>query len=143
MKTKLEALTLNKDLQLNKKYKDIIISAENGRYSYFDYSKDVIQNIANNNLSDIDWEDCAYLLQALFPQYLICSGLFDSFLMFEIENGKRSDPPKYFYKDLQSFLNNGEGKTQYNYLGNEIIDLFKANGIRYNSEWDKLQNKDV
>lgn len=133
-------LTLNKNLTINEEYKKIITSAEKCRYSYFDYSKEKVQEIANKNLNDLKYTDAATLVQALFPQYLICSGLVDSFLMFEIKNGVRQDPPKYCYMHLDSFLNNDK-KAKLNNLTSEIIDLFKSNNIKYNKHWDMLLEK--
>lgn len=139
MKIKLEKINLNKDLTLNEEYKNVITSAEKGRYSYFDYSKEKIEEIAKMNINDIKWKDTAYLVQALFPQYLIYSGLFDSFLMFEIKNNVRKDPPKYFYRNLISYLNNNK-EVKVNYLGDEIINLFEVNNIKYDTSWNILLN---
>lgn len=132
-----EALILNKKLEIDEEAKKIIITAEGGRYLYFDYTKEKIQEIALKNLDDIKRKDANILVQALFPKYLICDGLFDNFLMFEIKNNKRVDPPKYCYYDLTSYLNNNK-ELKFNYLAFEIIDLFKANNIQYNEQWNKL-----
>ena len=139
-KKQLEQLKLNKDLTINEEYKRVITSAERGRYSYYDYSKEKAQEIAKKDLKDLTYTNAATLVQALFPQYLICSGLFDSFLMFKIKNGVRQDPPKYYYRDLNSFLNNDKG-AKLNHLATEIIDLFKTNNIEYNKQWDKFLEK--
>jgi hypothetical protein len=132
-----EELKLNKDLTINEEYKKVITEADSGRYSYFDFTKEKLQEIALKDLKDLKYNDAATLVQALYPQYLICSGLFDCFLMFEIKKGVRVDPPKYYYGDLQSYLNNDK-KTKFNYLAAEIIDLFKNNNIEYNQDWHKL-----
>lgn len=132
-----EALLLNKKLEMDEEAKRIITTAEGGRYSYFDYTKEKIQEIALKNLDDIERNDADILVQALFPKYLICGGLFDCFLMFEIKKNRRIDPPKYCYCDLTSYLNNDD-KLKFNYLAFEIVDLFKANDIQYNEQWNKL-----
>lgn len=132
-----EALFLNKKLEMDEEAKRIITTAEGGRYSYFDYTKEKIQEIALKNLDDIKRIDANILVQALFPKYLICGGLFDNFLMFEIKNNRRADPPKYCYYDLTSYLNNNN-EVKFNYLASEIIDLFKVNDIQYNEQWNKL-----
>ena len=132
-----EELKLNKDLTINEEYKKVITEAERGRYNYFDFSKEKIQEIALKDLKDLKYNDAACLVQALYPQYLIGSGLFDGFLMFEIKKGVRVDPPKYCYGNLTSYLNNDK-KTKFNYLAAEIIDLFKNNNIEYNQDWHKL-----
>lgn len=129
-----EKLILNKKLEINEEAKNIITNA---RYSYFDYTKEKIQEIANKNLEDLKHKDACVLVQALFPNYLICGGLFDAFLMFEIEDNKRVDPPKYCYSNLTSYLDNNK-KLKFNHLASEIIDLFETNNIQYNEEWHKL-----
>ena len=137
-----EELKLNKDLTINEEFKKIITEADNGRYSYFDFTKEKIQEIALKDLNDLKYDDAVTLVQALYPQYLICSGLIDCFLMFEIKKGVRVDPPKYYYCDLRSYLNNDK-KTKFNHLATEIIDLFKNNNIDYNQDWHQLlQNKE-
>lgn len=139
---KLEKLTLNKELNINNQLKEVIITAEKGRYSYFDFNKDVIEKIAQKSLAkdDLKVTDCFYLVQALFPQYLVCSGLFDCFLLFEIKNNYRVDPPIYYYHNLSAYLNNNEN-CKYNRLVDEIIDLFKKNNIKYHEDWDKYLKK--
>ena len=132
-----EALLLNKKLEIDEEAKRIITTAEGGRYEYFDYTKEKIQEIASKNLDDIKMIDADVLVQALFPKYLICGGLFDCFLMFEIKKNRRADPPKYCYSDLTSYLNNDK-ESKFNYLASEIIDLFKVNDIQYNEQWNKL-----
>lgn len=136
-KTITEELKLNKNLVIDEKHKKVITDAEGGRYAYFDFTKDKIQEIAKKDLSELKLNDTFYLVQALFPEYLISSGLFDCFLMFKIKNGVRVDPPKYCYRNLQSYLNN-DTESKFNYLAGEIIDLFKNNGIDYNQNWNKL-----
>ena len=133
MKKELKELVLNKELIINESHKKTICSAEGGRYYYFDFTKEKISEIAQKNFSELEMEDGFYLVQALFPEYLICSGLFDCFVIFEIQNGVRQDPPKYFFRDLISYLNN---HTNFNLLCDEIIDLFKKNNIPYHYGWD-------
>lgn len=133
----LKALTLNKKLEIDEEAKKIITTAEKNRYTYWDYTKEKIEQIASKNLNDLKITDAFVLVQALFPKYLVCSGLFDCFLMFEIKNNKRFDPPKYYYANLTSYLNNNN-ELKFNYLASEIIDLFKVNNIDYNKQWDKI-----
>lgn len=130
----LTKLNLNKSLEINEKYKQIITTAERGRYSYFDYDKESVQAVAKKNIKDVRLVDCFILAQALFPEYLICSGLIDSFLMFEIKNNNRVDPPKYYYSSLASYLNNNK-EVQANFLIDEVIDLFDKNDIECDSSW--------
>lgn len=129
-------LILNKELVVNEEYKKVITSAEEGSYEYYDFSKEKVQEIAIKNINNLTYYDACVLVQALFPKYLICSGLLDSFLMFEIKNNERKDPPKYCYYNLVNYLNNDK-ESKVNLLISEIIDLFKANNIQYHETWDK------
>lgn len=131
---KITKLNLNKSLEINEEYKKIITSAEKGRYSYFDYDRESVQAVAKKNIKDVKQVDCFILVQALFPEYLICSGLIDCFLMFEIKNNYRVDPPKYYYSTLGSFLNNNK-EVQANFLIDEIMDLFDKNNIECDNSW--------
>lgn len=136
-----EELVLNKNLKMNDDLKKIITSAENGKYDYFDYSNEIIQKIALiNDENDFTVQNLRPIIQALFPKYLICSGLFEPFIMFEIKNNVRVDPPKFHYKTLFDFLNNDDTK-QFNKLSDEIRNLFEVNSIRYSSLWEKVFKK--
>lgn len=141
-KKSLKKLNLNKNLEMNEDFKKEITSAEGGRYNYFDYDFQTIEKIAkvDPTTDEFTYNNAATLVQALFPEYLICSGLFDCFVIFKIGNGYRVNPPKYCYSNLASYLNNNETK-KYNLLIEEIIDLFKKNNIAYNKIWDELLNK--
>lgn len=129
---------LNKNLEMNKDFKENIISAENGRYTYYDYDLQTIKDIAkvDPTADEFTYNNAATLVQALFPEYLICSGLFDCFVIFKIGNGYRVNPPKYCYRSLDSYLNNNNEKKD-NLLIEEIVDLFKQNKIIYNKKWDE------
>ena len=139
---KLEVLTLNKELVVDEKLKEVITTAERGRYSYFDYDKETIEKIAQKSLreDELSMNDCFHLVQALFPQYLVCSGLIDCFLLFEIKNNVRIDPPLYCYANLSAYLNNNKD-AKCNRLVEEIIDLFKKNNINYHNDWDDFLKK--
>ena len=141
MKTELKELkelVLNKKLIINENQKKVITSAERGRYTYFDFSKEKITEIAQKPFSELTLLDGFSLVQALFPEYLICSGIFDCFLVFEIKNNKRIDPPKYWFNSFGSYLNN---KTNFNLLCKEIIDLFRKNDISYHYGWDEYAKR--
>ncbi len=128
---------LNKNLEMNKDFKENIISAENGRYIYYDYDLQTIKDIAKvDPQNELTYNNVATLVQVLFPEYLVCSGLFDNFIMFKVKNGRREDSPKYCYRSLDSYLNNNNDKKD-NLLIEEIVDLFKQNNIDYNKIWDE------
>lgn len=131
----MKKLVLNKNLEIDEDAKKIITTAEGGRYRYFDYTKEKVQAVASLTLEELKVEDGFVLVQALFPKYLICNGIFDNFLMFEIKNGKRVDPPKYFCGNLDEYINNDENS---NFLLEEIKDLFEKNEIHYSKDWVDL-----
>lgn len=129
---------LNKNLEMNKDFKENIISAENGRYTYYDYDLQTIKDIAKvNPQTELTYNNAATLVQVLFPEYLVCSGLFDSFIMFKVKDGRRGVSPKYCYRSLDSYLNNNNDKKD-NLLIEEIVDLFKQNNIDYNKMWNEV-----
>lgn len=129
---------INKNLIQNNELKETIVKAENGRYSYFDYDVEIVSEIAKKSIKEVKYKDVRILVQALFPEYLICSGLFDCFLMFRINSdGFRVDPPEYFYADIQSHLNR-DSKNGSKRLIEEIIDLFEKNNIKYDDSWKSI-----
>lgn len=137
-KEKTQAIKLNKDLSIDfSEYKRKITTAENGRYSYFDFSKEAVSEIASKEIDNVSVPELRMLAQALFPEYLQCSGLFDGFLFFEIRSNKRVDPPKYYYCFLSSYLNN-DNKAKVNRLSEEVKDLFEQNGISYSESWKQF-----
>lgn len=137
-KQNIQQIKLNKDLSLDfSEYKKKITSAENARYSYFDFSKEAVSTVASKEIDNVSNSELRMLAQALFPEYLQCSGLFDGFLFFEIRSNKRVDPPKYYYGVLSSYLNNDK-EAKVNRLAEEIKDLFEQNGIAYSESWKQF-----
>lgn len=137
MKNELKELVLNKELIIDESQKKIITTAEGGRYKYFDFTKEKITEIAAKSFIDLTVQDIFYVVQALFPEYLICSGLFDCFIIFEIKDDKRIDHPKYYFRSLDSYLNNND-ELKFNFLAKEIVDLFKKNNIPYHEKWNAI-----
>lgn len=101
MTTKIE---LNKDLSVD--YTEWKKNITSKGYSYYDFSREEVERIAKKNVKEVSGTEIRTLVQALFPQYLQCSGLFDGFLFFEVNNGVRIDPPKYCYATCNSYLDN-------------------------------------
>lgn len=110
---------------LNEEQKQQIIGK---RYGYYNYSEELIISIAKKKISDIDFTDASTLVQAMNPDKLICSGLFDCFLVFECHNGLRVDPPQKAYHNLKD-----------KELVKEIFKFFKDNEIKYDKSWDSLK----
>ncbi len=128
-----EAIETNKDLSIDfSKWKANITKI---RYKYFDFDKEKIEAIAKKNSEDdITDDNFRTIIQALFPQYLLCSGFIDSVIIFIVNNGVREDPPKYYYSDLRAYLNN-DNEAKVNRLSDEIKDLFEKNEIEYSDLW--------
>lgn len=127
-------IVTNKDLSVDyTEWKNNITSK---RYSYYDFSREEVERIAKKNVQEVSNDEIRTLVQALFPQYLQCSGLFDGFLFFDVIDGERVDPPKYFYGTCNSYLNNDD-KAKVNRLIEEIEDLFEQNEIDCSEDWKK------
>ena len=83
------------NLNFNEKDKALIVEAENRRgYVYYEFTEEKIRDVAAKPVQSIEYEDWCCLLQMLYPRGLISSGLFEPFLVFEIVNSRRKDPPK-------------------------------------------------
>lgn len=64
----------NKDLAID--YSEWKKNITSGGYTYFDFSRDEVERIAKKNVKEVSTVEIRTLAQALFPQYLQCSGLF-------------------------------------------------------------------
>ncbi len=122
----------NKDLAID--YSEWKKNITSGGYTYFDFSRDEVERIAKKNVKEVSTVEIRTLAQALFPQYLQCSGLFDGFLFFDVFCGERIDPPKYCYATCSSYLNNND-RVKVNRLIDEIEDLFEQNEIDCSDDW--------
>lgn len=69
-------------------------------YSYYDFNEQSVREIASKHAKDVTGHEWYSLVQMLYPKNLITSGLFDAFLVFDIINRKRKDPPKEYWNDL-------------------------------------------
>ncbi len=129
----IKKLKVSYDLEVKEENKKHV---EAKRYSYCDFSKSQIEKLAQTNtkeLNDIRLVNRA--VQALFPDKMIAGGLFDSFLVFEIEDGERTGEPIYFFRTLASRVNNSKNRE---FLIEMLIDLFKENKIEYHKSWDEV-----
>lgn len=115
-------------------YKRMIESAN---YHYYDFSKQEVIEIADKDIFQISNHEIRMLIQALFPEYIQCSGIFNNFIFFEVRANRRLDPPKYYYGDMTSYLNNDD-KSKVNRLAEEVKDLFEQNGISYSESWKQF-----
>jgi hypothetical protein len=64
----------------------------------------------------------------LYPENLICSGLFDAFLVFDIINATRKDPPKEAYANLTTTVKKSA-------LLERIIAALNEGGIEPHESW--------
>lgn len=138
----MEKLNLNKNLQMNKDFKEKIESLgpiEGIKYHYYDYDFQTIEKIAKINpiSDDLSYTKEATLVQVLFPKYIISANESNDFVIID---PNEPESPKYCYTYIGSYLNNNYSK-KYNLLIKEIIDLFKVNNIDYNKKWDRLFDK--
>lgn len=133
---KTEQIQLNKNLDLD--FEIFKANITKKRYDYYDFSREKVQEIANKDIGEVGG-DVRILVQALFPQHLQCSGLFDGFILFNVVDGVRIDPPVYWYHSCSSYLNN-DNKAKVNRLADEIKDLFESNGIQYSEGWKEYFN---
>ena len=131
---KIKTVQIETNRDLTQDFSDSKQKIENARYRYYDYSRDKILEIVSKDIRAVEDHEIREIVQALFPDYLICSGLFDGILLFEIRNGTRVDPPKYFYRNLSAYLNNDE-KSKVNRLKDEIKSMLEQNEIPYHDSW--------
>ena len=122
----------NKDLSID--YSEWKKNITSKRYSYYDFDRDKVESIAKKAVNEVSNDEIRTLVQALFPQYLQCSGFIDAFLFFDVINGVRIDPPKYYYGNCNSYLNN-DSAANVNRLIEEIEDLFEQNEIDCSEDW--------
>lgn len=74
---------------------------ESGRYKYYDFTEEIVQNIVSKQINDVENTEWRILLQMLYPRNMIGSGLFQPILIFKIsKNGKRVDPPLEAYDSI-------------------------------------------
>lgn len=116
--------------------KERILKAENNRgYVYYDFTEQSCKDAAEKPLKEVADNEWYMLVQMLFPQNLICSGIIDSFLIFEIkggatlESGKRKDPPLRFWPNLTRANSKSE------VLLKMIVDHLTENGVSVHETW--------
>lgn len=91
---------------MNYKEEDKQLIENTGKYIYYDFTEEKIKNIVAKDMQEVTNEEWRTLIQMLYPQNLICSGLLQPILIFDItKNGKRKDPPKEAYNSLDDMEN--------------------------------------
>lgn len=123
---KIENLTFKEE---NKK---IIVEEKEHNYNYYEYTPDMILAIVKKNPEEVENDEWRALIQALYPDSLICSGLFQPLLLFHIKNGLRVDPPYLAFNNLNEY--NEKIKSS---LFEKICDFLIDSGIELNDVWLK------
>lgn len=119
---------------INEEFKKKIETAENNRgYVYYDFSPEMVERVIATPLENVTNGELRGLIQMIYPDKLICSGLIDSVLIFEIVKGARKDPPLYYYSDMCS-------PSECKKIKGEVLFIKILNYIREkkpNAEFDK------
>lgn len=125
------------EMNYNLKNKALICEAENRRgYTYYEFTEATVKNIASKEAASVEDGEWRSLLQMLYPDKLICSGLFEAFLVFEIRNGRRKDPPQEHWGNLVTAGSDGV-------LLERFISALAEHGIKVHESWrEALQGKD-
>ncbi len=86
-------------LNFNIENKNII--EKSNRYSYYDFTDVQIKNVISKDIYDVSNKEWRMLIQMIYPENMIGSGLFQPILIFEIKkNGERKDPPIAAYNGI-------------------------------------------
>lgn len=116
-------------LNYSEENKRTIAEAENGRgYAYYVFTEEAVKAIAAKEAMSVEGTEWRSLLQMLYPDKLICSGLFEPLLIFEIKNGRRKDPPEEHWSDLVTPGSDGV-------LLERFISALAEHGIEAHESW--------
>ena len=122
-------------LNYSEENKRTITEAENHRgYSYYEFTEEAVRAIAAKEVVDVEDSEWRSLLQMLYPDKLICSGLFEPLLVFEIRNGRRKDPPQEHWGSLVRPGSDGV-------LLERFIDALDEHGIKVHKSWCAVLQK--
>ena len=124
------------EMNYNPKNKALICEAENHRgYIYYEFTEASLKFIAAKEVTSVEYSEWCSLLQTLYPDKLICSGLFELFLVFEIKNGCRKDPPQEHWGNLVTPGSDG-------ILLERFIAALREHGIKVHESWyETLERK--
>nr|DAT05006.1 MAG TPA: hypothetical protein [Caudoviricetes sp.] len=109
---------------------------ESGRYKYYDFTEEIVQNIVSKQINDVENTEWRILLQMLYPRNMIGSGLFQPILIFKIsKNGKRVDPPLEAYDSINDLKED-------TCLLFKIIEHIEQNSkLKIHNSWYKAKEK--
>ena len=117
---------MNKEILTFKEENKQIITGEcRHNYTYYEYTPEIIQKIVNKHPNDLSNDEWRTLIQMLYPDSLICSGLIQPILLFHIKDKYRVDPPYLAFNsivDKNKKINCTLYEKIYNFLlENEVV----------------------
>lgn len=120
-------------MNYKKEDKELIESAN---YQYYDFTDEIIKKIVSKEMKDVSNEEWRTLIQMLYPQNMVGSGLFQPIIIFRIsKKGKRVDPPIEAYNSLDDIQNG-------TCLFNRIIDHIEKNSnIKIDESFYKFKER--
>lgn len=109
---------------------------ESGRYRYYDFTEEIVENIVSKYINDVENTEWRILLQMLYPRNMIGSGLFQPILIFKIsKSGKRADPPLEAYNSIDDLKED-------TCLLFKIIEHIEQNSkLKIHNSWYKAKEK--
>lgn len=109
---------------------------ESGRYKYYDFTEEIVENIVSKYINDVENTEWRILLQMLYPRNMIGSGLFQPILIFKIsKSGKRVDPPLEAYNSINDLKED-------TCLLFKIIEHIEQNSkLKIHNSWYKAKEK--
>lgn len=101
----------------------------NAGYNYYKFTEESIREMASKPIQDLNTTQLYSLVQMLYPDKLICSGLFENVLIFKVSaKGRRIDPPVEHWMDLTSKGSDG-------ILFVRICKVLTDAGIKIHDSW--------
>lgn len=74
-------------------------------YTYYHFSEEYIKSIISKDIQEVDNKEWRTLVQMLYPDKMIASGLFQPILIFNVDNkGIRKDPPIEAYNSVNEII---------------------------------------
>lgn len=106
-------------------------------YKYYHYDMEKIKEIISKDVRTLNTEEWRTLIQMIYSDKMIASGLFQAILIFEIEsNGKRKDPPIEAYDSVDQVKGIGDC------LIFKIMDFIESNScLKFNDTWYSIRKK--
>lgn len=102
---------------------------------YYHYNEEIIKKIISKDVRTLESEEWRTLIQMLYPDKMIASGLVQPILIFKIRaDGKRIDPPIEAYDSVDQV------KGVENCLIFRIIDFIESNStLKLNFTWYEIR----